>query len=87
MEYHQTLPHTKKDKKENKKKKDKKKLQTNPVYNKLSLTELQFGICRVFVEERINFVVQKAHTILLVNKKGGEGKRKNRPDPIVTEWG
>lgn len=30
------------------KRKAKKKLQTNPVYNKLSLTELQFGICRVF---------------------------------------
>lgn len=30
------------------KKKGKKRLQTNPVYNKLSLTELQFGICRVF---------------------------------------
>lgn len=81
MEYHQTLAHTKKDKKENKKKKDKKKLQTNPVYNKLSLTELQFGICRVFVEERINFVVQKAHTILLVNKKRRGGEEKKSPGP------
>lgn len=64
-------------KKQKKRKTKKKKLQTNPVYNKLSLTELQFGICRVFVEERINFVVQKAHTILLVNKKKeGRGREK-----------
>lgn len=64
-----------------KKKKDKRKLQTNPVYNKLSLTELQFGICRVFVEERINFVVQKAHTILLVNKKRRGEEEKKSPGP------
>lgn len=40
--------HEERQKRKQKKKGKKKRLQTNPVYNKLSLTELQFGICRVF---------------------------------------